>query len=91
MAEIRANAVDVGARPRIPKPVETLPPALRTRPVTGRQRRGFIPEEEFGEATGHHQLTAPSLELELADDPALKLVALANGAAVVVQAAAVAQ
>ena len=58
--------------------------------MPGRERGGFVEEEELRELAGLEQRPAlPPAELEPAGDPALPVVAPPNPARIVVQAAAI--
>jgi hypothetical protein len=77
--------------PECAKSHVVLPPAERTRTMTGGERGHFIEEEELREASGLEKtLSLPAAKLEPAGDPALAVVAPADSARVVVQASAVA-
>ena len=59
------------ANQRIPERFCLGTAAFKTGPMPARERGGLIQEEEFGIKAGLHELAAPALEFQTADDPAL--------------------
>jgi hypothetical protein len=75
--------------PDVPEANIVLSATEGTRSVAGRERRGLVEEEELCEATWLEKRSPPpAAEFEPAGDPALAVVASANAAGLVVEAAA---
>src|SRR5215813_11976601 len=62
----------VSLRPSRTKSVRLLAPAVEARPMAGRERRGFVEEEELGPAAPRHDLAPDASELADAGDPGLR-------------------
>jgi hypothetical protein len=86
----RAGQLWIGGRPHLAKTREPLALTLRAGPVPGRQRSGFIQEEQFGVVARRHQVALPAPEVEQTDNPTRALVVTSDDLLVVMQAAAIA-
>ena len=88
---VRSGRTRMQLPPEREEAVVVLPPAQRARTVTGRQRGGFVEEEQLGElARLQERMAVPSTEAQPARDPALAVEAAADLPICVVQAAPVA-
>ncbi len=88
---VRTRLLRMAPSPELPEANVVLAAAESARPVTRRECRCLVEEEELGEASGLQQRrTAPAAELEPAGDPAATCESPSNAALLVVEAAAVA-
>ena len=87
---VRAHLAGMQVAPDLAKAHVVLPPAQRAGTMPGGERGRLVEEEELGEAAGLEQRPPqPAAELEPAADPALAVVAPADAARFVMEAAAI--
>src|SRR5690606_17022844 len=72
-----ANTADsIALLPRRTKPVGVIAAAKEAWPMSARQGRGLVEEEQFGPALRRHHLAAAAAEIAQADQPCLARPAL---------------
>jgi hypothetical protein len=85
-----AGEFGIRGGPQVAKTSETFALTFRARSMPGRERGGFIQEEELGVVAGRHQLASSALEFEQADNPPRALEVTSDALLVVMQATAIA-
>jgi glutathione synthase/RimK-type ligase-like ATP-grasp enzyme len=87
--EISAHRPAVACRPKRTETLVVRIPAFGARPMTGRERRRLVEEEELSPPARRHDDAANPFELQPARDPPLHLRVSDDAAQVVVQDAAI--